>query len=325
MPAGYPPTPAPPQVPRGGVLQWLTTGAGIVTTLVGAALVGVLIAAGVVWTTGDGSSGGAGDPQSATARFHAARTPEDIVAASVQVMLTQYSFASEMDADFGSESLGGLGVSDTAAASYYQDGRSLAETIDPFAGPKETLFDGEQIFIRFLYFEPGFQDAADHAGLAEGVWYRVPDDEDPGAVVISALTSDPQRTLDLRMASTTDVREAGTDEIDGVPVRGYEVTVDVQRFLRGTLDQLIDYLEMRGMSAEAQQTREDTDELLAAIAAGEMPLFGDLDELTSTMWIDDDGLIRAEDSVRGRMRHYDFGADFDLPVLDAATTPVLPD
>jgi hypothetical protein len=196
----------------------------------------------------------------------------------------------------------------------------------------EMITDGETLYLRAPFFATIAQMAldtgatrgdlgplADLAALGDE-WGRVDLSEMSPSEIAStagAQTADPKVFLDM-LARGTDVRDLGTQTIDGDQVRGLAATVTYQDMIEAQDLDADDVRGQFGAAAGSPPDDVDVDELLDALFALEMPI---------EVWVDDEDHVRRitmamnmtpvlerfDDEMTGGA---DFSADFSIDFFD---------
>jgi len=161
----------------------------------------------------------------------------------------------------------------------------------------EMVTDGDTLYLRAPFFTAMAEMALDSgatrgdlgplADLAElgDQWGRIDLSEASPSEVAAAAggqTSDPRVFLDI-VAHGTDVRDLGTQTIDGDETRGLGATVTYEDMIVAQDIELDDFREQMGASAGEAPDDVDVDELVEAMLAMEMPV---------EVWVDDEDRVR---------------------------------
>lgn len=271
-----PPTPAP--TPKRGRF------------IVGGVLVAAVVAAGAGFAVfgGDDSTSATG----ANAAFAEADTPAERLAAAVEFTLADGPITVVTTKD-GNETTMQMDAS---------NGIMYGERpANPMTGVSSTMYmRGDEILVRF----------AEDTPFAEGdQWYRVPLAESP---VTPKLTQaiDPEYALSF-LDLAKDVKEAGTEQVDGVDATHFVVTLDKRAFAEKSLEAV----QAAGQGPEGA-TPEMTEQAIDMMAS----MIPD----TKDYWVDGSGMLLKESDGAQVVRYEGFGEPLDLPEIDEAAVKEMP-
>ncbi|NLG54191.1 MAG: hypothetical protein GX542_00820 [Rhodococcus sp.] len=257
--------------------------------IVGGVLVAAVVAAGAGFAVfgGDDSESASGT----NSAFAEADTPAERLAAAVEFTMADGPVTMTTTRD---------GVERTSLMDHANDIMYTEMPKNPMTGVSSTMFmRGDEILVQF----------AEDTPFAEGdQWYRVPASESQMAPNLTQ-NMDPEYArsfLDL----AKDVKEAGTEQVDGVDATHFVATLDTRAFAEKSLE---------GMSAgqgSEGATPEMTEQAIDMMAS----MIPD----TKDYWVDESGRILKESDGTQVVRYQGFGEPLDLPEIDEAAIKEMP-